>query len=219
VARSALGAFVKGPPVGVRVRTDGGSHYLLYSFDPGQRVLNGFLQAIIGLYDYARISGDRTARTLWRRGDRAARNELHLFDTGSWSTYSARGQLATLSYHRLVTEFLGNLCRRIGGRYCVYRDRFSRYLGTKPRLRYTGRSTATLGRRFQIRFRLNVRSCVLAKVIDAGGHGVFRRAAKVRRGAHSFRWKPRRAGEYTLKFQASSRTGRKTKLSRQISVR
>src|SRR4051812_3635406 len=73
VARGALGAFQKRPPIGVRVAADGGSHYLIYSFDPGLRVLNGFLQAITGLYDFARISGNSTARSLWKQGDRAAR--------------------------------------------------------------------------------------------------------------------------------------------------
>ena len=218
VARGALGAFRKSPPVGVRVRAHGGSHYLIYSFDPGLRVLNGFLQAITGLYDYARISGDRTARTLWRRGHRAARNELRLYDTGRWSTYSERGAEATLGYHKLVTDFLGDLCKRIGDRYCVYRDRFTRYLGKKPRLRYTGPRSGMTGRRLRLRFRVNKRSCVVAKIRDATGKRVFRRSEKVRRGAHSFAWKPRLPGVYTLTLRASSRTGKKATLSVQIRV-
>ena len=218
VARGALGAFQKRPPVGVRVRAHGGSHYLIYSFDPGLRVLNGFLQSITGLYDYARISGDRTARTLWRRGHRAARNELRLYDTGRWSTYSERGDEATLGYHKLVIDFLGDLCKRIGDRYCVYRDRFTRYLGPKPRLRYTGPRTATSGRRVRLRFRVNMRSCVIAKIRDATGKVVYREGDKVRRGARSFAWTPRLPGIYTLKLQAASRTGKKRIVTYQIRV-
>ena len=44
----ALGAFRAPPPVGVRVAAPGGSHYLMYSFSPGLRILNGDLQAITG---------------------------------------------------------------------------------------------------------------------------------------------------------------------------
>ena len=35
-----------------------GDHYAIYSFAPGLRVLNGFIQSLVGLYDYARLSKD-----------------------------------------------------------------------------------------------------------------------------------------------------------------
>ena len=41
----------------VRVRAGAGNHYLIYSFDSGLRVLNGFLQSLVGLYDYAEAAG------------------------------------------------------------------------------------------------------------------------------------------------------------------
>jgi hypothetical protein len=37
IGREALGAFEKPPPVGVRVSSNGGSHYLIYSMSPGLR--------------------------------------------------------------------------------------------------------------------------------------------------------------------------------------
>src|SRR5687767_2963388 len=61
-ARKALPIFRKPPPLGVRVSSGRGSHYLLYSFAPGLRVLNAFLQAVTGLHDYAKLSGDRRGR-------------------------------------------------------------------------------------------------------------------------------------------------------------
>src|SRR3954454_21482029 len=51
LARRGLGVFRAAPPLGVRVRSGSGYHYLLYSFAPSLRVLNGFLQAITGLWD------------------------------------------------------------------------------------------------------------------------------------------------------------------------
>src|SRR4051794_28816750 len=47
VARDARGVFEARPPLGVRTgsTTGHGSHYLIYSFSTGLRVLNGFLQS------------------------------------------------------------------------------------------------------------------------------------------------------------------------------
>src|SRR5438270_10014517 len=51
LARQALAVFRARPPVGVAVKTSRGARYLLYSFDPARHheVINGFLQALIGL--------------------------------------------------------------------------------------------------------------------------------------------------------------------------
>src|SRR3954451_13361413 len=59
VARRALGVFKRRPPVGVRIRSGRGAHYLLYSFAPRERVLNAFLQSIIGLFDFAKVAHDK----------------------------------------------------------------------------------------------------------------------------------------------------------------
>jgi hypothetical protein len=219
VARRALGAFRKAPPVGVRVRSGRGAHYLLYSFAPGLRVLNGFLQAITGLYDYARISGDRTARALYRAGDRAARADLPHFDTGAWSLYSRGGAEATGGYHKLVTGFLGNLCQRLHGRYCVYRDRFRRYSKTAPAIRYQGRRGATAGRPLALRFSVNKVSCVTADVTAADGGHVFHARLKVARGGHAFSWRPRARGRYTLALEARDLLKNRRVVTRTISVR
>jgi hypothetical protein len=219
VAGGALGAFRKRAPVGVRVPSGRGSHYLLYSFDPGLRVLNGFLQAITGLYDYARISGNRTARMLYRAGDRAAREELRRFDTGAWSLYSAGGAESSGGYHSLVTGFLGNLCERLAGRYCIYRDRFRSYSDTPPRLRYSGRRSARAGSSLSLSYSVDKVSCVTARVRDADGSQVYRARLKVTRGGHAFTWRPRRRGEYTLELEARDLLKNKRVLERSISVR
>ena len=128
-ARKALPIFLKSPTLGVRVRTGHGYHYVLYSFSPGLRVLNAFLQAVTGLYDYWKLSDDDRARRLFRKGDRAARRETPRYDTGSWSYYALPNKnLSTWDYHVLVTGFLENLCERVGARvYCRTARRFTRY--------------------------------------------------------------------------------------------
>ena len=124
VARRALPVFTAPPTLGVGIRTSRGTRYLLYSFAPGAAVINGFLQSLIGLYDYAHASGDRHAAHLFALGDAEARYEVPQYDTGSWSLYEP-GQLDTLDYHKLVTGFLQQLCSRVHAPvYCTTAARF-----------------------------------------------------------------------------------------------
>ena len=64
VAKEALGVFRKRTPTGVRVPAESGDHYAIYPFAPNLRVLNGFIQSLIGLYDYADLEGPRGNRAL-----------------------------------------------------------------------------------------------------------------------------------------------------------
>ena len=66
-ARAALGIFRTAPPSGVRIATDRGAHYLIYSFAPGMRVLNGFTQAVNGLHDFALLANDAEGKRAVRR--------------------------------------------------------------------------------------------------------------------------------------------------------
>jgi hypothetical protein len=218
VAHSALGVFKKRPPVGVRVKSGRGAHFLIYSFDRRLRVLNAFLQAITGLYDYAKVSEDSTARSLWKAGDRGARHELHLYDTGRWSRYSAGGAESSLGYHRLVTGFLDDLCSRLHGKYCSYYTRFRSYLGAKPVVRYTGSAQGPYGRPLRLLYKVNKASCVTAEVTDTSGNLVFRDRKKVARGEHRFLWTPEAPGAYVLTLEAVDQNKNATSPSFTITV-
>ena len=76
VALRGLGIFQTAPPAGVRVRAGNGAHYLQYSGLPRLQVLNGFIQSLVGLYDFAALTGDPTARALFDAGDLAGRAEV-----------------------------------------------------------------------------------------------------------------------------------------------
>ena len=107
--------FEAPPPTGVRVPAEHGDHYAQYSFAPDLRVLNGFVQSLVGLHDYARLVR-RPARHGAVRGGRAAAraHEVPTYDTGAWSLYS-RGSVtreSDLSYHDLLQDFLDGLCNR-----------------------------------------------------------------------------------------------------------
>ncbi len=68
-AQQALGLFRTPPPQGVRVSTPAGAMYAEYTYAPGDRILNGFIQSLVGLYDYTAITRDPLGQSLFEAGD------------------------------------------------------------------------------------------------------------------------------------------------------
>jgi hypothetical protein len=212
VARRALPLFGTPAPEGVLVPGQaGGSHYLLYSFDPDLRVLNGFLQALIGLHDFATTTGDATALALFAAGDQAAQLETPTYDTGAWSLYS-RGRLAEesdLGHHKLLRDFLVNLCRRTAApAYCSAGAHFTAYLKQPPRL---GLRTRGAKPRKVARVRVAVDKVSDVRVVvrsPAGTVVLDRLLARAGRGEHLLRWRAgRRRGTYSVQATASDLAG------------
>jgi hypothetical protein len=110
-AQEALGIFKTPPPSGVRVTSSLGAHYLEYTYAPTDRILNGEIQALVGLYDYTSITKDPTGLALFEAGDAEERARTPLYNTGYWSMYDQYGE-SDLNYHELLTEFLQHLCER-----------------------------------------------------------------------------------------------------------
>ena len=110
-AQQALGVFETAPPQGVRVKTAAGALYAEYTYAPSDRILNGFIQALVGLYEYTAITKDPLGLQLFEAGDAEARAEVPRYDTGGWSLYDQFGE-SSLNYHELLTEFLQHLCER-----------------------------------------------------------------------------------------------------------
>jgi D-glucuronyl C5-epimerase C-terminus len=110
-AQQALGIYETAPPQGVRVKTAAGAEYAEYTYAPSDRILNGFIQADVGLYDYTSITHDPLGLRLFEEGDAEARAETPHYDTGAWSMYDQYGE-SDLNYHELLTEFLAHLCER-----------------------------------------------------------------------------------------------------------
>lgn len=113
-AQQALGIFQHAPPEGVRITTPAGAEYAEYTYAPSDRILNGFIQAVIGLYDYTSITQDPLGEQLFEAGDAEARAEVPHYDTGGWSLYDQHEE-SNLNYHELLTEFLEHLCTRTKG--------------------------------------------------------------------------------------------------------
>ena len=110
-AKQALGIFQTPPPAGVRVARPAGTLYAEYTYAPTDRILNGFIQALNGLYEYAKLTGDPLGRQLFETGDAEARAITPSYDTGAWSKYDQYTE-SNLNYHELLTEFLQSLCQR-----------------------------------------------------------------------------------------------------------
>jgi D-glucuronyl C5-epimerase C-terminus len=210
IAEQALGVFETPPPQGVRVATGDGAEYALYSFAPGLRVINGMIQALVGLYDLGKIGDDERARTLYADGERVARVELPTFDTGAWSLYS-RGTIeheSDLAYHQLLVTFLHNMCTRTQDPvYCDTELRFAQYELEQPQLSLvtTQLRGGTVGK---VRLRLSKISRVGLRVERAGKVVSVRPAVVVGHGTPSLSWPvPRKAGEYDMKLTAVDLAG------------
>jgi hypothetical protein len=218
VARQALGLFETSPPTGVAVEADGGRHYLLYSFAPRMRVLNAFLQSLVGVLDLAQATGDPRAQAVYNLGDLAAQRELPRFDTGAWSLYAQGGAESTLNYHELVTGFLGSLCTRTANpAYCGAQTRFTTYLHQPPRVTVSFDGPRRARRTMTLRVTLSKISAVALR-IRRGNRVIVARDVTLRRGAHEFRLKPSRRGTLAVGVQARDLAGNAAAASRTVRV-
>jgi heparosan-N-sulfate-glucuronate 5-epimerase len=96
-----------------------------YVVDPPTHILNGFIWALWGVFDYALATSDRAAQEVFARGVETLRRSLTAYDTGYWSLYeltattaaSKLKMIASPFYHRLhtvqlrvMTEMTGDDC-------------------------------------------------------------------------------------------------------------
>lgn len=106
-AISAFFTFKKDIKEGGVAFTDN-NNYLWFEeaiVDPPTHILNGFMWAIWGIYDYFIYTGNREAGLLFSEAIRTLKYNLHQFDTGFWSLYELSGtfmkMLASPFYHNL----------------------------------------------------------------------------------------------------------------------
>ena len=230
-AKEALGLFRVRPSAGVLVRTHAGSHYLEYTYAPGERILNGFIQSLVGLYEYAKLSGDPEGQSLFEAGDAEARAETPHYDTGAWSMYDQHSE-SDLSYHELLAEFLEHLCERtktgeplanvhapIPGDeiYCTTAKRFREDLKTAPVIALLTQNLRT-SRRAGVQLKLSKVASV-SMSISLGGRTVWTNSATVEGGRPRLLWAtPSKAGTYTVALKARDLAGNEASASGTIVV-
>lgn len=88
-AKLALKSFeVSSKKGGVRYEDDKGFvWYEEYPADTPPHVLNGFIFALFGLYDFYQVTDDGKALNLFSQGIQTLEANLHLYDLGFWSSY------------------------------------------------------------------------------------------------------------------------------------
>lgn len=106
-ARSAFRSMRREVSDGGVLFTDDRGHLWIeeYLVRPPSHILNGFIWALWGVYDYSRWSGDARAAGIWASCVATLEQRLSDFDTGWWTLYEAphgdRQMLASRYYHTL----------------------------------------------------------------------------------------------------------------------
>jgi hypothetical protein len=182
---------------------------LQYSFAPRLYIFNAFLQSVIGLYDYARLTGSARARRIYEQIEPEARREIPSSDVGDWSLYSYRGRESTGEYHELLREFLQSLCDRLRTDFwCNYARRYRSYQRDPAVIDLRGPAEATRNQVTSVSFWLSKLSVVEVS-ITKDGRSSLHRLLTLRRGAHVVAWRPRGVGTYSVSLGAKElRTGR-----------
>jgi len=106
-AERAFGSFSKSTNEGGITFTDehGNAWFEEYIVSPPTHILNGFIWAAWGVYDFFLATRSETARDLFDKAVRTLRSNLHRYDLSFWSLYEQSGTLlpmvASSFYHRL----------------------------------------------------------------------------------------------------------------------
>jgi heparosan-N-sulfate-glucuronate 5-epimerase len=106
-ARRALACFHVDVSQGGVAFTDesGDLWFEEYIVSPPTHILNGFIWATWGVYDYFLTTQDNAAHELFARAVQTLRRNLHRYDLGFWSLYEQSGtrlpMVASPFYHRL----------------------------------------------------------------------------------------------------------------------
>ena len=221
VTSRALDIFETAPPEGVRVPVGAGTHYAQYSFEPKLRILNGFIQSLVGLYDYGRLAADDRAKQLFATGEARALQEVPTYDTGAWSLYS-RGSVkheSDLGYHVLLRDFLDNLCTRTGEvTFCEASEHFTDYLTQPP---VAGIQTTRLrgGKYGRIKMSLSKISGVTLTIRRGDKLVHTRYVGALSYGRHTLGWEvPRKKGDYTVSLSVRDLAGNPASVSGDVEV-
>jgi hypothetical protein len=219
-AQQALGIFEMPPPTGVRVATPAGAHYLEYTYAPSERILNGFIQSLVGLYEYTKLTKDPLGQQLFEAGDAEARAEVPHYNTGAWSMYDQHSE-SDLGYHELLAEFLEHLCEKtskgepltptagqIAGDqiYCTTAKEFRADEKTPPVIELLTQSVHT-NERAGVQIKLSKVSSV-SMVIKLGEKTVWTNDVTVEGGKPRLLWvTPSKAGTYSIGLKAVDLAG------------
>ena len=107
-----------------------------YIVSPPTHILNGFIWALWGIYDYILATDEGSAQDLFSRGVRTLLHNLGRYDLGFWSLYEQSGtrlpMVASSFYHQLHIVQLRIMYRLTGEQlFAQVADRWERYAGKR----------------------------------------------------------------------------------------
>ncbi len=133
-ARQAFVALTKPIAEGGVLYEDGERNLWIeeYLVDPPTHILNGFIWALWGVFDFYAAHADALAKQIFDRGVATLLHNLSRFDTGYWSLYEQSGtrlkMLASPFYHRLHIVQLRVMANLTGNRrFADVADRWEVY--------------------------------------------------------------------------------------------
>jgi heparosan-N-sulfate-glucuronate 5-epimerase len=118
--------------------TDGDPWFEEYIVKPPTHILNGFIWAAWGVYDYFLATQSRTARDLFAQAVVTLRVNLHRYDLGFWSLYEQSSTLlpmvASPFYHRLHVVQLRVMYRLTGDEVFIrYANKWEAYARSRAK--------------------------------------------------------------------------------------
>jgi heparosan-N-sulfate-glucuronate 5-epimerase len=141
-ANRALACFFKPVAEGGVAFTDnrGDLWFEEYIVSPSTHILNGFIWAAWGVYDYFLATNDNAAKNLFSRAVQTLQRNLNRYDLGFWSLYEQSGtrlpMVASAFYHRLHIVQLRIMHRLTGEKdFARLADRWESY--TQSRINRT----------------------------------------------------------------------------------
>jgi len=133
VGDMAIGSFeVEMSAGGVRY-TDSSGVWFEECADVGiasSKVLNGFIYALLGIYEYSFETNNSRGWTLFWEGTDTLSNNIYRYDTGSWSYYDLlHYNEATLSYHNIHIRQLSTMYKLTDDEtFLDYSNKFQSYI-------------------------------------------------------------------------------------------
>ncbi|MCW2962561.1 MAG: D-glucuronyl C5-epimerase domain protein, partial [Thermoleophilia bacterium] len=206
---------------GVSVTEGTGRFYVMYPFNPAQRILNGHLQVLENLSRLQALTPSPAAQAVVDAGVAGVLPLLPSFDTGGWSNYQP-GQEAELGYHEFQTEQLVRLGKLTGNTtFRDFGDRFQLYLLTPPTVVVPETGwlpiiPAVDGYRdtIVVSYTVNKRSRDELRIYDVDGEHVRTLGTSGGRGTHKVTWDGRTGagvivpdGAYTAKLKTTDVVG------------
>ena len=139
-AKKAFSSFLRFTSEGGVAFTDarGNIWFEEYIVSPPTHILNGFIWAIWGVYDYFLATESSAARNLFAQATLTLRENLARYDLGFWSLYEQSGTLlpmvASPFYHRLHVIQLRIMYRITGDEiFSHYADKWEGYARSRAK--------------------------------------------------------------------------------------